>query len=349
MTRKQLTKIIAFVLTVTVITACLNKIFIAHGSDTNYQLMTGFYQEEEDSLDAVYIGGSNVYAFWLAPVAWEEYGIKVYPFACNMLPFEAVPFMIEEARKTQPDALYIISINGLWDEISAEQIHFATDYMKPSATKLKMLNTLVDYANDTRDEENKIGIGEFIFPFSVYHNRWSEFSFKDLFKSVNGLKGANTFDEYFTLQTDVSEYFADQNSVGSVNLSVGQYETVQRIIDYCTEENVNVLFIQSPQAIANEDTLRRFNTIAQLVQDAGFPFLNFTDYISEMGIDTTCDYYNVNHVNIHGALKLTRFFSEYLLENYNFGDPEPSQDWDQSYDSYIEIIRPYVSEDELEG
>lgn len=106
-------KTLAFSFLLIISFAGISKILVSHDDYRNYQWIHGFYEERENSLDAVYIGGSNVYAFWAAPLAWEQYGITVYPFACNSMPLIAAKYMIKEARKTQPDSLFIVSINGI--------------------------------------------------------------------------------------------------------------------------------------------------------------------------------------------------------------------------------------------
>ena len=43
--------------------------------------ITKFYQEKPNSLDIVFIGSSNTYAFWSPLYAWSNYGIATYDYA----------------------------------------------------------------------------------------------------------------------------------------------------------------------------------------------------------------------------------------------------------------------------
>ena len=99
--------------------------------------MSGIYEEPENSLDAVYIGSSNCYAFWNPNIAWEEYGIAVYPYCCSTQPLLATEYLIKEARKTQPNAVYIVNINTLGDAVSDVVIHRLLDFMPLSKNKLE--------------------------------------------------------------------------------------------------------------------------------------------------------------------------------------------------------------------
>ena len=92
--------------------ALITKILTTPGDQRNYQWVQGFYSEEENSLDAVYIGSSGTYAFWQAALGWNSHGIAVWPYATNSQPPEAIRYIIEDARRTQPDALYIIHVES---------------------------------------------------------------------------------------------------------------------------------------------------------------------------------------------------------------------------------------------
>ena len=61
----------------------------------------GFYQEEKDSLDFVFVGSSQLYAHIAPAVLWRDYGITSYDFAANEQPLWISYFYIKEALKTQ--------------------------------------------------------------------------------------------------------------------------------------------------------------------------------------------------------------------------------------------------------
>ena len=107
----------------------------------SYKYMAGFYDIPDDSLDAVYIGSSIGYMFFCPSWAWEHYGIAVYPFASGGQPISAAKYLIEEARKKQPDALYIINIPaylgiGANDAVTC---HLLSDYIPLSEDKLNLV------------------------------------------------------------------------------------------------------------------------------------------------------------------------------------------------------------------
>ena len=110
---KYFVRITAFVVVFAVMFSWVSGILTNPGDTRNYQWVHGFYEEPEDSLDAVYIGSSNCYSFWNSITAWENYGITVWPYASQGMMFETTEYVIREARKTQPNALFIVNINAM--------------------------------------------------------------------------------------------------------------------------------------------------------------------------------------------------------------------------------------------
>ena len=69
-----------------------------------------------------------------------------------------------------------------------------------------------------------------------------------------------------------------------------------------------------------------------------------------MELDLTKDYIEQLHTNIHGSIKISDYICRYLAENYGFtdkrGDPNYAS-WDEAWDRYSQIIKPYLTEDEI--
>ena len=70
-------RIVCFIFIGLILFSSVSKILVSPASDyRNYQWIAGFYEEPEDSLDAVYIGSSAVYSSWIAPWAWNRELLK---------------------------------------------------------------------------------------------------------------------------------------------------------------------------------------------------------------------------------------------------------------------------------
>ena len=303
----------------------------------DYQLMAGFYEEREDSLDAVYIGASHVFAYWQPPLAWGNYGIAVYSFASSRQPITAARYMIEEARKTQPDALYIVSINSIVPNYDILFMHCLSDFLPASSLKFRMLQDLLD-----RGEYELKDRFEFYFPLLRYHDRWSELTVDDFEREIDGLKAGMYHRQFLNLSRNFSGlwYTVDERMALDEEIET----SVNELMDYCDAENVRVMFICAPQIKSDETLLAQYNTIEDMVRARGYDLLDLRDHIDEMQLDFSTDYYDSDHTNIHGSVKTTDFIARYLIDHYGFTDKRANieySDWNQAYFDYIQEINQY--------
>lgn len=338
-------KIVAFVLIFALAFGVVSKIVTVPQDYRNYQWVAGFYEEPKDSLDAVYVGSSNCYSFWNSMIAWNEYGINVWPYATNGMMFEATEYIIREARKTQPDALYIVNINTLCDpDKNMNRIHWNVDYMPFSFNKMALINRLSDVCGFSLSESMECYI-----PMIRYHSRWSELQKEDFTYEVDGMKGAPHYNTFLKKSEDVtSQYIVSDEKT---TLTDEMQETINSLLDYCDKEEVNVLFVTVPRAEDDENATKIFKAANELLESRGYPTLYLTESLDEMNLDLTTDYYNYRHTNIHGSIKFTRYFSEYLIENYKLEDKRGNKaysSWDAGWEKYYDTIEPWILDVELD-
>lgn len=312
----------------------------------SYKYMAGFYDIPDDSLDAVYIGSSIGYMFFCPSWAWEHYGIAVYPFASGGQPISAAKYLIEEARKKQPDALYIINIPaylgiGANDAVTC---HLLSDYIPLSEDKLNLVWNVGEWGGIPAAERL-----EYLFSIIRYHSRWSELKKDDFHELKDDLRG-NVFPRF--LQSRIAYSSSCTTSTRKEPLTVYQEKCVKELFDYCASNQVKCLFVISPIVVTDESMIARLNTFCDMCEKEGYPVVNMLENWQDVKIDWTYDYLNETHVNIHGALKTTDYLMSYLSENYPFSDKrgdEEYSEWDEAYESYTEFMQPYVLDIEWNG
>lgn len=269
--------------------------------------------EPPDSLDAVYIGSSNAYDFFIPPLAWEEYGFAVGLYAIPSMPACSIKYRIIEARKTQKDALFIININNFaTEEVKTQAIHFNVDFMPWSVNKIRMLQAML--------AEGGFGFfdsAEYFFPFIRFHSRWSELRHSDFVYEPNTMKGAVSASTFLNKITDFSK--ASQYPGEIAPMSDIQRNTLEDLLDYVEKENISVLFVSVPQFLDRE-TVGQLNDIRDFVAEKGYPCLDLISGNDILGTQPATDFFNKLHTNIHGAIKFTRYISGYIKEHYEFTD-----------------------------
>ena len=311
-----------------------------------HEMIGGFYKERPGSLDAVFLGASSVYDFYQPPIGWGTNGFAIYSYTSASQPTAAIPFLIEEVQKTQPQALIIAGLNQLVvDTTSMEKIHYLVDYMPFSITKAKLIDFLY-YNGDGADAESEL---EFFLPIIRYHSRWNALIWQDIhYTSTGGVKAAKRFSNFLNTALDVTQ--KDIHIDVPQKLSAQEQYTIENILDYCDAHNTKILFLFTPQYTSDKSRDAKYLSAQQYIEDRGYTVLNLKDRVSEFDLDLTSDCFNDKHTNIHGSIKISGYLCRYLSEHYGFEDKRGDStyaDWDEAYDKYKEIITPYLTEEEL--
>ena len=341
---KNLIKGIAFVAIFMVLFSCASTVLVSSGDVRNYQHITGFFVEPDNTLDAVYVSSSTGYAFWNSLYAWDRYGIAVYPFCSNSQHFLTAEYLIREMRKSQPDALYIVNTNAIHDErLYVEAMHHSLDDLPFSVNKMKIINRLSKAADLSWEETLELYI-----PMYRYHDRWSKLGLDDFRLKADGMKSASTHPLYMKEIVDIAELYklTDERAP----LAAFNVDAANSLMDYCEEENVKILFITVPRA-EEEGRLKEINELNAMLEARGFTVLNLLKDHEVLGLDLTQDFYNEGHTNVHGSLKYTRYLAEYLMEHYGMenkhGDATYAS-WDTGYDRYEDVFYQAILDFELE-
>jgi hypothetical protein len=323
----------------------VTRVFAHYPDYRSYQTIGGFYEEADDSLDAVYLGSSNCYAFWNALIAWKNHGLTVFPYTCAGMPLYAIEYVIREARKTQPDALYIVNINSVvFDAMDISHVHHVLSYMPDSELKRELRDHLCDL----------LGLGwserlELYLPWIRMRQYWTEYLDEGIIPRVDGMKAASHYDNFLSRSLNLTRRY--RTTEKRTPITDNQRACLEHLMDYCDAEGVRVLFVAVPRDEKTANLLGRINTACDLIRERGHDVLYLTDQADAVHLDLSQDFYEIKHTNIHGAIKFTNYLSEYLIEAYGLedrrGDPAYAS-WDSGLARYLKIIAPYVLDFELD-
>ena len=344
--KRVILKSIIFILIFFVLWSFVSALVVNVDRD-GYINISEFYQQQDDSLDAVYIGASTGFLYWNSAIAWNEYGITVYPYSCNANTFFSTKYIIEEARKSQPDTKFIVNVNSLTDdELSVMSMHNIINCMPFSLTKLKM----IDHLCDMGDYEGK-DRAEFYFPLIRFHQAWPDLYFTSKIDlGPTGYKGASIFYRYLEESVDVTDLYVAPEK--NIELSEKIVSSTESLLSYCDEENIEVVFVVVPQARDNQYEMDRLRTFADFISDKGYTVLDFSEnFDEEINLDMTKDYFDGRHTNIHGSIKFTHYLSKYLIDEYGFEDKRENEeysDWHTSYESYMQVASSHILDFELD-
>lgn len=342
MKAKKIIKVIAFILIFTVCFFTAQGLLTGDVDTRDYRRIDGFFKQRENSLDAVFLGSSATYSFWTPAVGFREHGITVYSLSNAKQEILTAKYLIDDARKTQPDALYIVNLVSVTEQYNF-RIHSVLDGYPNTINKFKMIHYMAELGDYTLGERM-----EFYFPIIRFHDRWSDLYTFDFKKTEEKYKGSSTYNNFISNAVDCSGalYDFEERIPVSEQLEAGIHD----LLDYCEEENVKVLFVLTPQSVTDKTKRGQQNTLKDIVIERGFDMLDMNKVVDEIGLNDRIDFYNREHTNLHGSIKFTDYLSRYLIENYGFEDKRGDEnyaDWENDSKAYYEYVDGYFSQTDL--
>ena len=314
---------------------------------TSRKNICGFYAEEKNSLDVVFVGGSVCYTSWEPLRAWNEWGFTSYNFAIDAMQPQVIKYALEEIKKTQSPELYVIDLRpfqygdvvGKQDtEINMERVapfRNFVDNIKYSSNRFWAIE------NGAPKLEEK---WTYHFDIAKYHSGISTFLNIQNWQYIFNEKSLYTkgFEGY--AEAIEFEPFDVRGVTDSMQLGVELNLIFEDLLEYCSQTEMRVLFLVYGYGSSPEDQ-QKYNYMKTLITDKGFDYLNMNEYLYEMQLDFMTDYHDADHVTVLGADKYTNFLGVYLTENYDLPDKREDvayMQWNKDYlrwNSEMEVLR----------
>ena len=288
--------------------SCLQKIFVPKYPGDVSSITAGFYELEEDSLDAVFLGPSQMFCS-LNPAVIDEYGISSYDFGGSAQHMVASYLYAKEALKTQSPKVILCDICSLLidpDVNDPTWISWSYDTLPFSVDKVRSLYHALD-----GDISRTIA---YAFPLLQYHNRWEE------------LTGAD-FSWFFTEHPNETRGFLDRPGTTEVQLSyensyTGQLLTIpeknmaalRQLAELCQSRNIRLVLYKAPSDSWTKDMSASIQAAAD---EMDVYFLNCMEHLEEIGFDASTDFSDSAHLNGSGANKVSAYVGQYLAAQIN--------------------------------
>lgn len=354
MTKKQGIRLAAFVLVLLLTLSGLIRIFGIPTNDSMFNInerFIEFYDEPEDTWDCVFVGTSCVDWGWAAPLAWNDYGMAVYPMSTSVQPIVLTTSLLEEVREKQDVKLAIVDIRGIQKskmEPVEKRIRRVTDNMKYFGNRTETVKKAIDFYKEFYSQEgvedgakmlDELDEPSLYLPFLKYHSRWKTgLTINDFRKRKSKMKGIYNYKKRPFKEEKIE---ATKVTDGVGELDEMQKRLLDEIVEYGESTNLPMLFTSSPAQASRDDQLE-LNAALQYLEGKGKDVINFNteEIYEEMGLDFSKDFYNENHLNSRGAMKYTKVLSKYLHDTYQFEDKRGQQEyqsWDEAYENYTEF------------
>ena len=341
---KTVVSIVIFLSLLAMIVAYLGPMVRPRNSD--FDDWQYFYAEDNNTLNVVLTGSSAMYRYWIPAMGYEEQGFTSGMIAQSCQTIHAVPYIMEEALKSQKVDLFVVEVRQAVvesvqeDEMNDEQIAKENYYlsmvcagMKPSLTRMHLVHDLLVPTDDDKELEWQIPLLKYHENFfDIYSGDW----LNRLQEGKNAYKGLRVkslvekqSQEPLTDPADLSDYSALSESVRGA---------LDKIVETAEKNNVQVLFISTPYFYSQQRYTDQCALNAYM-EEKDYPYLNMDkpEIKEALALDENIDFYNSRHVNFAGAEKVTHFFAEWLNEHYEFADrlnEKQKKEWEKAVENW---------------
>lgn len=268
----------------------------------------GFYAEDKDTLDVVFFGTSHLICGISPMELYRDYGIKSYVLATGDQPIQTTYYWIREAKKRQKNMVAVVDVWSVLftDQVTEEVVRQSVDDMHFSANKVAAIRTLCrTYGLKPFD---------FFFPLFRYHTRAGELTMEDVayyFQDKHNLFRGH----YPIAGYAYSEYQGltlPKEPVTPVPLREENVAYLKEIVSYCREEGIPLVLTKMPVI---DWSAEQHEAIEALAKELSVPYfdMNVAPDYQAIGLDPAVDYQGKDHLNMTGAVKVTKAFGGYLL------------------------------------
>ena len=290
-------------------------------------------KEKKDSIDVAFVGTSDVYTSFYAPLAYKQEGFTSAVLATPGLRGSCVKSALNLIREKQDPDLYVIELYTFLYENQ-----YSESELRKWIDSLPFGKNKFDTINDLIAEEDR---ASYYFPLLKYHGSMDRIS-----ADLKAVKEKNFIDSNGSIIKNFST--CTNNMIGKTadplvdvfDISEQGMVLLDELLQFLEENNIdNVLFIRTPEWNRPEVT-DNYKIALQKIDEAGFDFLDIGEYYDALGLDSEKDYYNTGHVNVYGMEKITAFLAEYISDNYQI-DMEHREDVTEEWDncaSYCDFI-----------
>jgi len=345
---RNLIRFICFVLILMLLYSSVSCLFIP--KDDEWKNFRGLYAESRDSLDIIYLGGSVCIVSWMPYESWSESGLTSYAFGKSNFPSFAYEPVIKEALSRQSPQLLIIdarpfvyTYTELHDDVlSAVPLISCLKTFSPNRPPIARICYDI-YSNEVAEGDRETSFETFasiFFDIVRYHINWSSLD-SSFFPNVENSLPCNYSKGFLEVARHKALTLRDNSGVISSKAVNPRAESdLTALLDYLDRIGMDALFVVAPyDERAGEKA--QYNYLAGIIEDRGQRFVDFNDFTDEIGIDSSTDFYNANHLSVFGAEKYTAYLSGYIKENYSIQSVHSDaviSSWERGYPLWSERL-----------
>lgn len=294
-----------------------------------------YYREAGDH-DVIFLGDCEVYANYSPMELYRNYGITAYIRGTPQQLVWMSYYIAEETFRYEKPRVLVFNVNAMRysEPVSEAYNRLTIDQMRWSASKAGIIS-----ASMTKEEQ----FLSYVFPILRYHSRYDKLTREDityLFRVKD-----NTY-HGFQLHTEVEPAGAllVKKILPDYQFEDICYEYLEKLRLLCEENEVELILVKAPSLYPY--WYEEYDAQIREYADAhGLSFYNFIEHSDEIGLDFTADTYDGGyHLNLSGAVKLSRYFGNILTNEHGLSDHRQDSEIAAVYDKKLQVYDRIIAE-----
>lgn len=298
------------------------------------------YYREAGGHDVIFLGDCEVYANFSPMELYRDYGITAYIRGTPQQLVWMSYYIAEETFRYETPRVLVFNVNAMRyaEPVSEAYNRLTIDRMRWSGSKVGII-----LASMTEEER----FLSYVFPILRYHSRFDQLTREDFdcFCQVRD----NTFNG-FQLHTEAVPAGAlpAKRVLADYRFEEICYQYLDKLRLLCGEKGTELVLVKAPSLYPYwyEEYDEQ---IEEYAAKYGLLYYNFVERSKDLGLDFSEDTYDGGyHLNLSGAVKLSRYFGNILTEECGLtdhrGDPELAPVYDRKLQMYDDTIKERLKE-----
>ena len=267
-------------------------------------LVAEYYAEIKDH-DLIFIGDCEVYDNFSPQILWQYYGINSYIRGSAQQLIWQSYYLLEDTLYHETPPVVIFNVLSLmYNEPQREAYNrMSLEGMRWTPAKVRAINASIMESEHFLD---------YVFPLLRYHSRWKELTLDDFTRIFR------------TDQVSHNGFFINIGIKPAINVPTGRILAnynfgdkamlyLDKMTNLCRERGIELILVKAPSLYPYWYDEWEEQVIAY-AEANNLKYINFLKLIEETGIDFMTDTYNAGlHLNLDGAIKITHYLGEFLL------------------------------------
>lgn len=279
-----------------------------------------FYHMERDTIDVLFLGSSHCTAAFSPVEIYEKYGIRSYNLGCEQQNLLLSYYWLQEALRFQDPKIVVLDTFMLFPydtqaalNTSEATTRKAVDFMRWSEVKI---NAARDICSIDQGQE----LSSYFFPNIRFHTRWKWLTEDDF--SVASMGEHESLMGFFPLRfvcdDDSYQPFCTDSRTDCAEMVPIMKEYLDKIVELCAEHDMELILTKTPTMFYSQEAC---NAVHRYADEKHLEYLDFNEetVYRDAGLEFARDSCDTDHVSVSGAMKISDYIGERLLDKVSHG------------------------------